>query len=94
VLQEAGADSKLELAFTLADGIEYVRAAQAAGLEVNGHTYLHSFICACINTHRVTYVYNQTDLRTHLHVHTRILTHTQMTFVTDINFFSFFTHIS
>jgi methylmalonyl-CoA mutase len=34
-LQEAGADSKLELAFTIADGIEYVRAAQAAGLEVD-----------------------------------------------------------
>ncbi len=30
-MQEAGADSKLELAFTLADGVEYVRAAQAAG---------------------------------------------------------------
>lgn len=26
-MQEAGADSKLELAFTLADGIEYIRAA-------------------------------------------------------------------
>ena len=34
-MQEAGADSKLELAFTLADGIEYVRTAQAAGLEVS-----------------------------------------------------------
>ena len=34
-IQEAGADSKLELAFTLADGIEYVRAAQAAGLDVD-----------------------------------------------------------
>lgn len=34
-MQEAGADSKLELAFTLADGVEYVRAAQAAGLEVD-----------------------------------------------------------
>lgn len=34
-MQEAGADSKLELAFTLADGIEYVRAAMAAGLEVD-----------------------------------------------------------
>ena len=31
-MQEAGADSKLELAFTLADGIEYVKAAQEAGL--------------------------------------------------------------
>ncbi len=31
-MQEAGADSKLELAYTIADGIEYVRVAQAAGL--------------------------------------------------------------
>ena len=28
--QEAGADAKLELAFTLADGLEYVRAAVQA----------------------------------------------------------------
>jgi len=34
-MQEAGADSKLELAFTLADGIEYIRAAQNAGLSVD-----------------------------------------------------------
>lgn len=34
-IQEAGADSKLELAFTLADGIEYVRAAEKAGLLVD-----------------------------------------------------------
>ncbi|MDR3737321.1 MAG: methylmalonyl-CoA mutase [Acidobacteriaceae bacterium] len=34
-IQEAGADSKLELAFTLADGVEYVRAAQRAGLKVD-----------------------------------------------------------
>ena len=34
-MQEAGADSKLELAFTIADGIEYVRAAQAAGLDID-----------------------------------------------------------
>lgn len=34
-LQEAGADAKLELAFTLADGIEYVRCAKAAGLDVD-----------------------------------------------------------
>ncbi len=34
-LQEAGADAKLELAFTLADGIEYVRCAAAAGLPVD-----------------------------------------------------------
>ena len=34
-MQEAGADSKLELAFTLADGIEYIRAAEKAGLSVD-----------------------------------------------------------
>jgi methylmalonyl-CoA mutase len=34
-MQEAGADSRLELAFTLADGVEYVRAAQAAGLDID-----------------------------------------------------------
>jgi len=34
-IQEAGADSRLELAFTLADGIEYVRAANKAGLLVD-----------------------------------------------------------
>ena len=34
-MQEAGADAKLELAFTLADGVEYVRAAGAAGLPVD-----------------------------------------------------------
>ena len=31
-MQEAGADAKLELAFTIADGIEYVRAAVATGM--------------------------------------------------------------
>jgi methylmalonyl-CoA mutase len=34
-MQEAGADAKLELAFTLADGIEYVRCAKEAGLDVD-----------------------------------------------------------
>jgi methylmalonyl-CoA mutase len=34
-IQEAGADAKLELAFTIADGIEYVKAAQKAGLNVD-----------------------------------------------------------
>lgn len=34
-MQEAGADVKLELAFTIADGMEYVRCAQAAGLNVD-----------------------------------------------------------
>ena len=34
-MQEAGADCKLELAFTLADGLEYIRTAQKAGLSVD-----------------------------------------------------------
>lgn len=34
-MQEAGADAKLELAFTIADGMEYVRCAKAAGLKVD-----------------------------------------------------------
>ncbi|RHY17709.1 hypothetical protein DYB32_010478, partial [Aphanomyces invadans] len=34
-MQEAGADARLELAFTIADGIEYVNAAVAAGLDVD-----------------------------------------------------------
>jgi methylmalonyl-CoA mutase len=34
-MQEAGADSKLELAFTIADGLEYIRAAKKAGLTVD-----------------------------------------------------------
>jgi methylmalonyl-CoA mutase len=34
-MQEAGADSKLELAFTLADGLDYIRAAEKAGLSVD-----------------------------------------------------------
>ena len=34
-MQEAGADSKLELAYTLADGLEYVKLARDAGLDVD-----------------------------------------------------------
>ena len=36
-MQEAGADAKLELAFTIADGIEYVRHAVQAGLSVGAY---------------------------------------------------------
>ena len=34
-MQEAGADAKLELGFTIADGLEYVRTAVKAGLKVD-----------------------------------------------------------
>jgi methylmalonyl-CoA mutase len=45
-MQEAGADAKLELAFTIADGIEYVRAAEAAGLDVDAIAPRLSFFFA------------------------------------------------
>lgn len=34
-MQEAGADAVLELAFTLADGLEYIRTGLKAGLTVD-----------------------------------------------------------
>eukprot|EP00878_Enallax_costatus_P015889 GHUV01016655.1.p1 GENE.GHUV01016655.1~~GHUV01016655.1.p1 ORF type:complete len:690 (+),score=180.92 GHUV01016655.1:298-2367(+) len=34
-MQEAGATPAIELAFTIADGLEYIRCAQAAGLDVD-----------------------------------------------------------
>jgi methylmalonyl-CoA mutase len=45
-LQEAGADSKLELAFTIADGLEYIRAAEKAGLTVDQAAPRFSFFFA------------------------------------------------
>eukprot|EP00854_Cymbomonas_tetramitiformis_P005555 gene5555-6739_t len=45
-MQEAGANSTLELAFTLADGLEYIRCAQAAGLSVDECAPRFSFFWA------------------------------------------------
>ncbi len=45
-LQEAGADSALELAYTLADGLEYVRAACLRGLSVDEFAPRLSFFFA------------------------------------------------
>lgn len=42
-MQEAGATADLELAYTLADGIEYVRAGIAAGLDVDSFAPRLSF---------------------------------------------------
>jgi methylmalonyl-CoA mutase len=42
-IQEAGATSDLELAYTLADGVEYVRAGIAAGLDVDAFAPRLSF---------------------------------------------------
>ncbi len=45
-MQEAGATNLQELAFTLADGMEYVRAAQAKGLDVDSFAGRLSFFFA------------------------------------------------
>jgi methylmalonyl-CoA mutase len=45
-MQEAGATAVQELAFTLADGMEYVRAARAKGLEVDAFAPRLSFFFA------------------------------------------------
>lgn len=45
-MQEAGADSKLELAFTLADGLEYCKTAVKAGLDVDSVAPRLSFFFA------------------------------------------------
>ncbi|MGE5116102.1 MAG: methylmalonyl-CoA mutase [Betaproteobacteria bacterium] len=45
-MQEAGANQALELAFTLADGIEYVRTALAKGLDVDAFAGRLSFFWA------------------------------------------------
>ncbi|MFT7619602.1 MAG: methylmalonyl-CoA mutase [Planctomycetota bacterium] len=45
-MQEAGATADLELAYTLADGIEYVRAGIAAGLDVDAFAPRLSFFFA------------------------------------------------
>ncbi len=42
-IMEAGANSALQLAFTLADGVEYVRAAIAAGMDVDSFAPRLSF---------------------------------------------------
>ena len=45
-MQEAGATADLELAYTLADGIEYVRCGRAAGLDVDAFAPRLSFFWA------------------------------------------------
>ncbi|HBU34466.1 MAG TPA: methylmalonyl-CoA mutase, partial [Hyphomonas sp.] len=45
-MQEAGASADLELAYTLADGIEYIRAGVAAGLDVDAFAPRLSFFWA------------------------------------------------
>ena len=45
-IQEAGATADLELAYTLADGVEYIRAGIAAGLDVDAFAPRLSFFWA------------------------------------------------
>ncbi|PSP63509.1 methylmalonyl-CoA mutase [Halobacteriales archaeon QH_8_67_27] len=48
-IREAGSTAAQEIAFTLGDGIEYVKAAQAAGLDVNEFAPQISFFFASYN---------------------------------------------
>ncbi|TIN97284.1 MAG: methylmalonyl-CoA mutase, partial [Mesorhizobium sp.] len=45
-MQEAGATADLELAYTIADGIEYARAGVAAGLDIDRFAPRLSFFWA------------------------------------------------
>ncbi len=45
-MQEAGATADLELAYTLADGVEYARAGKAAGLDIDAFAPRLSFFWA------------------------------------------------
>src|SRR5437870_3257837 len=45
-MQEAGATADLELAYTLADGVEYIRAGRAAGLDIDRFAPRLSFFWA------------------------------------------------
>ncbi|MBL7259512.1 methylmalonyl-CoA mutase [Actinoplanes lichenicola] len=45
-IQEAGATADLELAYTLADGVEYLRAGRAAGLDIDAFAPRLSFFWA------------------------------------------------
>jgi methylmalonyl-CoA mutase len=45
-IQEAGATADLELAYTLADGVEYIRAGRAAGLDIDAFAPRLSFFWA------------------------------------------------
>ena len=47
-IQEAGADSALELAYTLADGKEYIRCALSSGLEIDDFAPRLSFFWGCL----------------------------------------------
>ncbi len=45
-IQEAGATADLELAYTLADGVEYIRAGRAAGMDIDSFAPRLSFFWA------------------------------------------------
>ena len=46
IISKAGANSALELAITLADGLEYVKAALSAGLDIDDFAPRLSFFFA------------------------------------------------
>ena len=55
-MQEAGATADIELAYTLADGLEYLRAGTAAGIDIDAFAPRLSFFWA-IGTNPVSYTH-------------------------------------
>jgi methylmalonyl-CoA mutase cobalamin-binding domain/chain len=88
-MQEAGADNVLELAFTVADGLEYVRTGLAAGMSVDEFAPRLSFffgigmnfyMVGCHHARRVCVLGCHSGIRRltidALHTHTRAHAHT------------------
>ena len=50
-MQEAGATADIELAYTLADGLEYLRAGVAAGIDIDAFAPRLSFFWAIGTNH-------------------------------------------
>jgi methylmalonyl-CoA mutase len=57
-IQEAGADNALELAFTLADGLEYIRTGINAGLDVDDFAPRLSFFFGIGMNFYMVIIYN------------------------------------
>ena len=49
-MQEAGATADIELAYTLADGLEYLRAGTAAGIDIDAFAPRLSFFWLSVPT--------------------------------------------
>ena len=63
-MQEAGATADIELAYTLADGLEYLRAGTAAGIDIECHNRKYS----SIHCHRHRHLVQWDTIKQHFHI--------------------------